>query len=147
MAGFVFAASHASEGETIITVNNAKPHQIMEGFGATHFALAQDRPRYPKGDTLAPELRAKVLNAVYGQVKLTMGNIDARGFETRAGHTEPGNDYRPKGSRMSSSSLPTRKRSITVDAWRRLFWPMLGFGNTLPQSDTTATPTGLPMPA
>ena len=90
--GTLLFAQTAASGEVAIVVDNSKPRQVMEGFGATHCPLAQDRSAYPKGDTLTPELRKQALEAVYGQVKLTMGNIDARARETPAGGTESGND-------------------------------------------------------
>ena len=58
--------------DVAIHVNVAKTHQALEGFGATTLSLVHEGP---SGDSLGPVLRSNVLEAVYGQVKLTMGNL------------------------------------------------------------------------
>ena len=52
-------------------------HQVMEGFGATTLSLVYggfDVEGYDDEDNL-PALRAQAIEALYGQVKLTMGNL------------------------------------------------------------------------
>ena len=52
--------------------------QVMEGFGATTLPLvygAWDAEGYDNADNL-PALRASAIKALYGQVKLTMGNLE-----------------------------------------------------------------------
>ena len=55
-----------------IRVDGARTCQEIEGFGATTLSLVYEGKL---GDTLGPELRPKVLDALYNRVKLTMGNI------------------------------------------------------------------------
>jgi hypothetical protein len=61
-------------GDVVIRVDIAKTHQVLEGFGATTLSLIHEGAA---GDPLSPALRSNVLEAVYGQVKLTMGNLAA----------------------------------------------------------------------
>lgn len=75
--------------DVAIHVNVAKTHQVLEGFGATTLSLVQEGA---SGDTLGPTLRAKVLEAVYGQVKLTMGNLAVGLLESLGGWADRRND-------------------------------------------------------
>ena len=60
-----------------IRVDTAVRHQKMEGFGATTLSLAYGGPDYAGYDNEdnLPALRAKAIEAVYGQVGLSMGNL------------------------------------------------------------------------
>jgi O-glycosyl hydrolase len=78
-----------------IVVDGTARHQTYEGFGATTLSLVHGhgRPGFgPAGDSLGPELRAQVLDALYGQVKLTMGNLSIGPLETPGGWNRRGND-------------------------------------------------------
>ncbi len=78
-----------------IVVDGARCHQAYEGFGATTLSLVHrgGRPGYgPAGDSLGPKLRPRALDALYGQVKLTMGNLSIGPLETPAGWDHRGND-------------------------------------------------------
>ena len=69
----------------IIRVDTAVRHQTMEGFGATTLSLAYggfDYAGYDDEDNL-PALRAKAIEAVYGQVRLSMGNLEPGTLEQR----------------------------------------------------------------
>jgi O-glycosyl hydrolase len=65
-----------------IEVKASSAHQVMEGFGATTLSLV-----YANGtdDKLPAAIRTRALQALYGDVKLTMGN-------TNIGRWEPNND-------------------------------------------------------
>jgi len=62
-------------GQVEVTVDATKPRQVMEGFGATTHSLVHEGPL---GDTLTPELRARTIKAIYGEVKINGGNLDLR---------------------------------------------------------------------
>jgi len=64
-------------GPVSIRVDAAAENQVMDGFGATHLALVRDGR-----DLLSPTLRARALDALYRQVGLTTGNIDAMLLES-----------------------------------------------------------------
>lgn len=78
-----------------IRVEAKKTHQSMEGFGATTWTLYQPTasPAFKDllGDSLGP-MRERVLDAVYGQVRLTMGNLGIGPVETAGSEGNPGND-------------------------------------------------------
>lgn len=82
------ATTTARDQSVTITVDGALRHQIIDGFGATHLPLVyQD-----VGDVLGPELRAEAIEAVYGQVGITLGNVSADLLESRGGWDERAND-------------------------------------------------------
>ena len=70
--------SSASGSAVRVEVNAAAPHQAMEGFGATVAPLI-----YQNGadDKLPPTLRKLALQAIYGDVRLTLGNVEFGAFE------------------------------------------------------------------
>jgi O-glycosyl hydrolase len=74
------AASAAADVR--VEVNLTAAHQVMEGFGATTVPLV-----YQNGadDKLPPALRIRALEAVYRDVRLTLGNVSM-------GRWEPEND-------------------------------------------------------
>ena len=78
LATCVLAVGSAA-AEVVVTVDNSKPRQVMEGFGATTFSLVHSGPL---GDTLTPDLRQRAIEACYGQVKLNLGNLEI-GFVRR----------------------------------------------------------------
>ena len=69
-------------GDTHLEVNAGAVHQVMEGFGATTSSLI-----YQNGndDKLPPALRTRSTEAVYKDVRLTLGNVSI-------GQWEPTND-------------------------------------------------------
>jgi hypothetical protein len=83
----VVAACGAGEAE--IRLDGAKRHQVYEGFGATTTSLVHEGPH---GDSLGPKLRPLVLDAVYGQARLTMGNLSVGPLESPGGWNERRND-------------------------------------------------------
>lgn len=72
-----------------IVVDSRKPLQRFEGFGATTLSLV-----YGSNDFLTPSMRAKAIEAVYGYVKLTMGQVEPGLMETPANATDPWNERR-----------------------------------------------------
>jgi O-glycosyl hydrolase len=60
-----------------VRINESITHQVIEGFGATitaHFDLAS-------GEDLMGALRPRVIEAVFGQVGITMGHLDVGPYE------------------------------------------------------------------
>jgi len=75
--GMLFSEPVQPEADATVRVDATVRHQAMEGFGATTLSLVYggfDVEGYDDEDNL-PALRAKVIEALYGQVKLTMGNL------------------------------------------------------------------------
>lgn len=72
--------------EVRVEVNAAAVHQVMEGFGATMTPLV-----YANGadDKLAPALRARALQAAYGDIRLTIGNVGIGQFEPANDDADP----------------------------------------------------------
>ena len=64
----------------VITVESARGNQTLDGFGATHIPLVGI-----SGDHLDPELRARAIQAVYGEVRLNTGNLAVGIFEAPRG--------------------------------------------------------------
>jgi hypothetical protein len=75
--------------EVEIRVEGAKSRQLYEGFGATTLNLVHTGHL---GDALGPKLRPQVLDALYGQVKLTMGNLSIGLLESPGGWDHRRND-------------------------------------------------------
>ena len=75
-------ASKSAATTVRVEVNTAAAHQVMEGFGATTASLV-----YQNGadDKVPAALRTRAVQAVYGDVKLTLGNVSL-------GQWEPAND-------------------------------------------------------
>ena len=72
----------------VVTIDNTKEHQIMDGFGATHLSLVYQG----KGDVLTANLRARAIDAVYHQVGISMGNLEGALLEGRGGYAGRAND-------------------------------------------------------
>jgi len=70
--------------DVAIRVDASLTYQTLDGFGASHIALAQG----PKKDYLSKKLRTKAIDAVYAQVHLTTGNVDSGPIETPANATD-----------------------------------------------------------
>lgn len=72
-----------------VSVDAALERQAIEGFGASHIALWYDGG---VGDVLSGDLRARALDAVYGQARLTLGNVDTAILESPGGYEQRRND-------------------------------------------------------
>jgi hypothetical protein len=70
-----------------VVIDLAREHQTIEGFGATTQAGVHDGR-----DVLGPDLRARALDALYRQVRLSTGNIDAMLLESPGSFAERRND-------------------------------------------------------
>ncbi|MDX1547728.1 MAG: T9SS type A sorting domain-containing protein [Rhodothermales bacterium] len=68
---------------TEVVVDAGVRHQVMEGFGATTLSLVFAE------DNLTPALRQAAIEAVYGQVQLSMGNLQLGIVETPADASDP----------------------------------------------------------
>jgi O-glycosyl hydrolase len=68
---------------TTVVVDATRPGQRFEGFGATTLSLV-----YGANDYLTPEMRARAIEAVYGEVGLTMGQVEPGLMETPATATD-----------------------------------------------------------
>lgn len=69
-----------------VEVNAAAAHQVMEGFGANTASLI-----YQNGadDKLSPALRTRALQAAYGDVRLTLGNVSIGRWESSNDDPDP----------------------------------------------------------
>lgn len=80
--------SASASAAVTIRVDAGKPHQTMEGFGATTTSLA-----YGAKDNVPAALRAKAIQAAYGDVHLNMGNLNIEPFEASPSNVfAPAND-------------------------------------------------------
>ena len=79
----------AAAQEVDIGVEGQNTRQVYEGFGATTLSLVHTGAL---GDSLGPTLRPQVLDALYGQVKLTMGNVAIGLLESPGGWDRRCND-------------------------------------------------------
>ena len=75
----------STEPVAVVTVDNSTRYQQIDGFGATHLALASSDQK----DDLTPKLRAQAIDLVYGQVHLTLGNVEIGPIETPANARDP----------------------------------------------------------
>lgn len=74
--------------DVTVTIDNDRPHQTMQGFGATTLSLV-----FNATDNVPPALRTQAIDALYHQVKLTMGNLEVEPFESPASDVyAPAND-------------------------------------------------------
>ena len=73
---------------TTVQVDASVRHQVMEGFGATTHSLV-----FGGTDDLSSAQRAQAIDALYGQVRLNMGNLQVTPFEALATDVySPAND-------------------------------------------------------
>jgi O-glycosyl hydrolase len=84
----LFLTSSRITAEVKVVVDNTRPHQVMEGFGATNISLVLEG----LGDTLTPSLRARLIEAVYKQVGISMGSLSIGPYETTGGYLQSAND-------------------------------------------------------
>ena len=83
------SATQAWAKDVEIRVDGATSRQRYEGFGATTLSLVHTGPL---GDALGPTLRPRVLDALYSQVRLTMGNLAMALLESPGGWDRRRND-------------------------------------------------------
>jgi O-glycosyl hydrolase len=76
----------ATEPNVRVEINAAAPHQLIEGFGATAASLI-----YQNGadDKLPPNVRKLANQAVYGDVRITLGNVEIGAFEPANDDADP----------------------------------------------------------
>lgn len=79
----------APPGPAIVVVDAARAHQRIDGFGASHTSLVYAGTL---GDVLSPDLRRRAIAAVYGQVGLHIGNLEAALLESPGGWEARAND-------------------------------------------------------
>ncbi len=89
LAGIMSCGTCGSAKEVEIHVDGTKSRQLYEGFGATTLGLVH--PGH-LGDSLGSELRPQALDALYGQVKLNMGNLSIGLLESPGGWDHRRND-------------------------------------------------------
>lgn len=81
-------ASTVASADVAVTLDYSKQHQTMQGFGATTLSLV-----FNAMDNVPPALRTQAIDALYNQVKLTMGNLEIEPFEAPASDVyAPAND-------------------------------------------------------
>jgi O-glycosyl hydrolase len=78
-------AKVGAERQAAVVVNSSSQYQTMEGFGATHVTLSS-----LTRDDLSPALRVQAVDTVYGQVRLTTGNVEVGVIEAPANATDLG---------------------------------------------------------
>ncbi len=77
-----------ASADVTVAIDNNKPHQTMQGFGATTLSLV-----FNATDNVPPALRTQAIDALYNQVKLNMGNLEVEPFESPASNVyAPAND-------------------------------------------------------
>ena len=97
------ASASAVDAAVRVTIDLAREHQTIEGFGATtQSAVQQGR------DMLGPELRARALDAVYRQVRLSVGNLDAMLLESPGSFAERRNDNNDSAVSLDSAAKQTQ---------------------------------------
>lgn len=85
LIGFTTAVASA---DVTVTIDNNKPHQTMQGFGATTLSLV-----FNATDNVPASLRTQAIDALYNQVKLNMGNLEVEPFESPTSNVyAPAND-------------------------------------------------------
>jgi O-glycosyl hydrolase len=81
-------ASTIASADVVVTIDNSKQHQTMQGFGATTLSLV-----FNAMDNVPPALRTQAIDALYNQVKLNTGNLEVEPFESPASNVyAPAND-------------------------------------------------------
>jgi hypothetical protein len=80
---------HAAADTVAVNVDNAKPHQTMEGFGTTNLNLWYGGQT---GSSITDDQRKRAIEAVYNQVKINTGQIDRDLLEA------PTPDYATRGN-------------------------------------------------
>lgn len=120
----VSPASSQVEQAVTIQVDATIRHQKMEGFGATTLSLVSgsfNYTDYDNADNLTPQLRARAIEAVYGQVGINMGNLNLPTLEQR------GNDD-DDPSHLNASGFDFRESRFMKEKVVDLARP-LGFDN------------------
>jgi O-glycosyl hydrolase len=86
--GLAHAQASASTSQPVVRVeiNAAAPHQVMEGFGATTVPLIY---RNGADDKLSPTLRKLATQALYGDLRITLGNVGIAPIEPANDNANP----------------------------------------------------------
>lgn len=71
-----------------VRVDATSENQVMDGFGAANLALIYQDGR----DVLSPTLRSRALDAIYNQVGITMGGLEANLLESPGSYDARRND-------------------------------------------------------
>ena len=88
-------AAAPARADVRIVIDGSKPHQTMQGFGATTISLV-----FNATDNVPPAMRTQAIDALYDQVRLNMGNLEIEPFES------PGsNVYAPANDNASPTSF------------------------------------------
>src|SRR5262245_115901 len=81
-------ASVPTHADVRVAIDGSKPHQTMQGFGATTISLV-----FNAADNVPPAMRTQAIDALYNQVKLNMGNLEIEPFESPTSNVyAPAND-------------------------------------------------------
>jgi O-glycosyl hydrolase len=86
-----------------VDVDASERHQTIEGFGATTLSLVYGT------DNLTPALRARAIEMIYGEVGLTMGNLQSGWPESPANDNDDAFDLNPGGFDWSGSNVIKQK--------------------------------------
>ena len=70
-----------------VDIDNAIPRQKISGFGATHLSLV-----YGINDVLTSSQRMRMIQAVYGKVRLNLGNVEGSLLESPGDYSLRSND-------------------------------------------------------
>jgi O-glycosyl hydrolase len=85
---FLALAAPAARADVAVAIDNGKPFQTMQGFGATTLSLV-----FNATDNVPAALRPQAIDALYNQVQLNMGNLEVEPFEAPAANVyAPAND-------------------------------------------------------
>lgn len=115
-------ARHATAAEQTpapsveVRIDAAARRQVMEGFGATTASLTYNNGRV---DNVPPALRSRALRAVYGEVKLTTGNVLLGLFEPQNDNDDPDridwSRFEVDGVRVISEKLVAPAAALGAD--------------------------------
>lgn len=87
MATVSASGSSVTNPPVQVLVDNSRPHQVMMGFGATHGTGMSGNTDY-----LTPSQRAEAIDKVYGQIKITTGNVEGALLESPGDYSQRRND-------------------------------------------------------
>lgn len=88
-------AAVSARADVRVVIDGSKPHQTMQGFGATTISLV-----FNAADNVPPAMRTQAIDALYNQVKLNTGNLEIEPFESSVS-----NVYAPANDNASPTSF------------------------------------------
>ena len=110
IAGLVLATTPV-RADVQVAIDNTKPHQTMQGFGATTISLV-----FNALDNVPTASRTLAIDALFNQVKLNMGNLEVEPFESPATNLyAPAND---DGNPAAFSMDPRSRSGASRSRWR-----------------------------